>query len=158
MNEDMENQAKALLDGERQEGGERDEGKKQEPMTNPIDQLRELTRGSLKLMRPIRAMGQDVTELRFDFCDLTSREMMEALDSVMVNNMFAISNEQAMALFAATAAKNAPMIEKGAMKVSLYDAKDILTMSAVDAVKAVQLAKLFYSASSQAGNKNISKG
>ena len=157
MSEDMDNRAKAILDGEKQEENE-PQAEPKKPVTDPLTQLRELTRGKLKLMRPIRAMGQDVTELQFDFCDLTSREMLEALDGVMVNNMFAISNEQALALFAATAAKNAPMIDVGAMKARLYDAKDVMQISAVDAVKAVQLAKLFYSASSQVGNQNISKG
>lgn len=135
---------------------ENEEAKKEQENMTPAQQLRELTSGKLILMQPFRAHSQDVTELPFDFCGLTTDEMMTALDSVPVNNLFAISNQQAMALFAATAAKCAPKVE--GTKRRVYDERDIKRgMGAADAVKAVQLAKLFYNASSQAGGQNISK-
>lgn len=155
----LEKQADALLDEEKQ-GAEAGE-KKEEPreISDPAEQLRELCRGTLKLMTPIRAHSQDVNEIKFDFCALTGMEMMDALDSVpTVNNMFGVTNKQAIALFAATAEKCAPMIDDGGKLTKLYDAKDVKgRLGAADAVKAMQLAKLFYNASSQAGNNNISK-
>lgn len=137
-----------------------DEKKEEEQkVQTPAEQLRELCRGKLVLMEPIRARGQDVTELHFDFCALTGNEMMDALDSVPSSrNMFEINNRQAVALFAATAGKCAPADEDGGKNSKLYDAKDVAErIGAADSVKAMQLAKLFYNASSQAGNRNISK-
>lgn len=159
----LEKKADALLD-EKPEGTEAEESQtngkqaEEQAMSDPIDQLRELCRGTMKLMVPIRAHGQDVTEIAFDFCALTGNEMLNALDEVPVNNMFAISNAQAMALFAAAAEKCAPMIEEGGMRSRLYDGKDIKKqLSAPDFTVALRLAKLFYNASGQAGNDNISK-
>lgn len=151
----------AVLDDEQSEENEQQTEKKAEEktITSPIDMLSELCSGTLKLMQPFRARSQDVTEVRFDLCALTGAEIIDALDSAGTNNMFAISNEQAMAIFAVSAAKCAPMIEDGSTKTRLFDVRDIkMRMGAVDCVKAVQIAKLFYNASSQAGNKNISKG
>lgn len=158
-----EKNTSAILDGEEQAAHEEQENgdqKKEKAITNPLELLSELCSGTLNLMKPFRAHSQDVTEVDFDMCALTGAEIIEALDSVPgVNNIFAISNEQAMAIFVASAAKCAPMVEDGGMRTRLYDAKDIKKqMGAVDCVKAVQLAKLFYNASSQAGNRNISKG
>ncbi len=155
-----EAKAKELLDGQENDEDPKEEQEakteaKQEEKT-PGQQLRELTSGKLILLQPFRAHSEDVTEVAFDFCGLTNEEMMAALDTVPVNNILAISNQQAMALFAATAAKCAPDVE--GEKHKLYDARDIRKrMGPADAVKAIQLAKLFYNASSQAGGNNISK-
>lgn len=139
-----------------EEAEEEDEENQKWKSMTPAQRLRELTSGKLKLLKPFRAHSEDVTELEYDFCGLTTEEMMTALDSAPVNNLFAISNQQAMALFAATAAKCAPKVKGEKRRV--YDAIDIKRgMGAADAVKAIQLAKLFYNASSQAGGKNISK-
>lgn len=128
---------------------ENKEAAKPKAVDDPFEQLRELTKGTLKLMKPIRARSQDVTELHYDFCALTGEELMNVLDSDIAGNMFAISNRQALALFAETA---------GSCN-ELVDSKDVIKrISGPDSVKAMQLAKLFYNASSQAGNKNISKG
>lgn len=161
-----EEKAKKLLDEDdkekereepTEETEEEDEEKKPEKPKRPlIDELRELTSGRLTLMQPFRARSEDVTEIRFDFCGLTNEEMMDALDSAPFNNMFTISNSQAIALFCATAAKCAPETEDGRGK--LYDARDVKKrLGPADCVKAVQLAKLFYNASSQAGGNNISR-
>ena len=156
---EMERRADELLDEKAADSGEpktETEGKR--VVDDPGEMLRDLCRGTLKLFQPIRAHGQDVKEIRFDFCALTGIEVMDALDSGKVNNMFTISNGQAIALFAATAEKCAPMIEENGRMTRLYDAKDVLArLSGADSVKAVQLAKLFYNASGQAGNNNISK-
>ena len=153
---EMEKKADALLDGT---SARQEESQEKKTISDPAEQLRELCRGTLKLMNPIRAHSQDVTEIRFDFCGLNGMDMMDALDSVpTVNNMFGITNKQAMALFAATAEKCAPQVSDGGITTRLYDAKDVKSrMSAADAIKAMQLAKLFYNASSQAGNNNISR-
>lgn len=125
------------------------EAEKQNVVDDPFKQLRELTKGTLKLMKPIRARSEDVKELHYDFCALTGEEMMNALDSDTAGNMFAISNKQALALFATTAGNC----------TDLVDDKDIMKrISGPDSVKAIQLAKLFYAASSRAGNKNILNG
>lgn len=156
-----ETKPRAELEGEeKSETKEEQEAKAgKKPVSSPLEQLSILCKGTFKLMQPIRARGEDVTELEFDMCALTGMEIVEALDASPINNMFAISNEQALAVFAASAAKCAPKIEDGYNNLRLYNAKDIIRgIGAVDCVKAVQRAKLFYNASSQAGNKNISNG
>ncbi|MBQ9252245.1 MAG: hypothetical protein IJ188_06395 [Clostridia bacterium] len=164
MAQDLEKKAEELLD-EKTEDKDKDEDSKEskqeksvEAPEDPIEQLRRLCRGKMKLMIPIRSHGQDVTEIEFDFCALTGVEMMNALDTVPANNIFAISNAQAMALFAAAAEKCAPWVEDGGMRSKLYDGKDIRDrLSAPDFTAALRIAKLFYNASGQAGNNNISK-
>lgn len=134
-------------------GQEENEQKKE-----PGEILRELCRGTLKLIQPFRAHSDDVLAVPFDFCDLTGSEMMDALDSAPGKGAFDLSNKQAMALFAATAAKCAPMVQDGNRMTKMYDARDVISrMSAADSVMAVQIAKLFYRASGQAGSNNISK-
>lgn len=156
--------ARALLDDEQQEtpeeSQEKTEEKQDKAIADPAEQLRRLCKGTLKLLFPFRAADEDVKELPFDMCELTGSEIASALDSVLVNNMFAITNEQALAIFALSAAKCAPMIEReSSYRVRMYDAKDIKTrISGVDSIKAVQIAKLFYNASTQEGNRNISNG
>lgn len=163
MGEAIEKKTAMLLDEQDEEQDEaldETEGKPEEPITDPGELLRKLCKGTLKLMFPFRAHGQDVEEIGYDFCELTGAEMIEALDgaNVSANNIFAMTNAQALALFAATAQKCAPMIEDGSMRSKLFDAKDIKKrLSAVDSVKAIQLAKLFYNASGQTGSRNISK-
>lgn len=157
---DTEEEREPDAEAEETEEEEEETGRKkqEEPKKSVIDQLREITSGKLKLMQPFRAHSEDVTELRFDFCRLTNEEMMDALDSAPFNNVFAISNSQAMALFCATAGKCAPEVDDDGHRTRLYDAKDVKKrLGPADSVKAVQLAKLFYNASSQAGGNNISK-
>lgn len=155
--------AAILLDEE--ERDEQDEQDKQtqgqpETITDPAEQLKKLCRGTLKLMFPFRAADRDVEELPFDLCALSGAEIASALDTVPVNNVFAVSNEQALAVFALSAGKCAPMIElEGGYRAKMYDAKDIKArISAVDTISAVRVTKLFYSASTRAGNKNILNG
>lgn len=160
--EENEKKAAKLLDGnaesEKTEATEEKKENKKEEQKDPGQLLRELCRGKLELLQPFRAYSQDVTEIEYDFCALTTEEVMDALDSVPVNNLFAISNQQAMALFATTAGKCAPKVDEEKGSTRLYDAKDIRKrLGPADAVKAVQMAKLFYNASSQAGRKNSSK-
>ncbi len=157
--------ASALLDDkQREEQNEQarseDVRDTEKAIVDPAEQLKKLCRGTLGLMFPFRAFDQDVKELPYDLCALTGAEIAEALDSVLANNMFAITNEQALAVFAESAGKCAPYIERdGGIKTKMYDAKDVVKrISGVDSIKAVQVAKLFYNASTRVGNKNISNG
>lgn len=116
---------------------------------DPEEQLRMFGRGKMELARPILAGGKDVTALQFDFTALTGREMVAALDKDggASMNAFRISDTQAFNLFAAAAGKATEGI----------DATDIRErMSAIDSVKAVQLATVFFSAANRAGNRRIS--
>lgn len=162
-----ENTAAKLLnedtqpDADNEQAPVNDEGKLVGEDGKPLDAgqlLREISKGKIKLLTPLRAHGQDVTELHFDFCALTSIELMDALDSVAVAPAFGVTNSQGLALFAAACEKCAPFISDGGVQARLYDAKDVKTrMSGPDAIGAVQLAKLFYQASNRAGSNNISK-
>ena len=94
-----------------------------------------IERGVMKLKTPIRAGGKDVTELFYDFTELTGWEFVEAMDMDReARNIFSVTEKQALCLFAATAGKQTPGI----------DATDIRKrMGVADAVKAVQLATVF---------------
>lgn len=160
--EDMEKKADEMLDEETESTTEEENKPAQKGMSpeEAIDALRRECRGTLRLMVPFKARGEDVKEVPFDFCALTGTEMMDALDEVPVNNILAITNAQAMSLFAAAAAKCAPRIDDEEGKgFRLYDAKDIRKrLSGPDSTAAVRIAKLFYSASGQAGANNIWRG
>lgn len=130
------------------EAGEFTEAEKKQAVTDPNEQLRKLAHGKMELEITIRAGGKDVTELEYDFQKLTGWEYAEAMDSDnSATNMFRISSRQALALFASAAGKATPGI----------DATDIKErMGSTDAIKAVQLATIFFVAAARAGNKRIS--
>lgn len=152
-----ENKRAAELLDEKKESAASTEAEKKQAISDPGEQLRKLCSGTMTLMYPFKSHDQEVTEIKYDFCGLSGSEMMDALDSANANNIFNISNAQAMALFAATAAKCAPYIEDGNIRSRMFDAKDVKArMGAADAVKAIQLAKLFYHAAGQAANRNTS--
>ena len=106
-------------------------------------------KGVLELLQPIRAAGQDVIKLVYDFTRLTGMEYAEAMDSdPQADQVFRITNRQALALFAAAAAKDTPHVDK----------KDILERIGVaDAMKGAQLATLFFVTSTRSGNLRISR-
>lgn len=170
MSEELE-KAKALLDAEEGAAAEEETGKEAQEETAGAQgakekksaaemgqELRELCRGKRELLVPFRAHGQDVKEMEYDFFSMTGMEMLDALDSDMVNNVLAISNKQALAIFAAAAAKRAPVIEENGFKTRLYDAKDVRErLSPADCVAAIRIAKLFYQASGQTGSNYTSK-
>lgn len=116
---------------------------------DPEVQLQKFSRGKIRLATPILASDKDVTELIYDFAALTGRELVAALDKsgAVGVNAFRITDTQAFELFAAAAGKATAGI----------DATDIRErMGAVDSVKAVQLATVFFSAANRAGNRRIS--
>lgn len=109
-------------------------------------QLEKYACGELELAEPIRAGGEDVTKLSFNFRKLKALEVMDALDNGRGTNAFRLTNRQALLLFAIAAAKETDKL----------DERDIAErMGAEDAIKAVQLATTFFSIASRAGDKRF---
>lgn len=108
----------------------------------------ELAKGTLKLKKPIRAASTDVTELKYDFDNLTGWEYAEAMDAdPNARTVFKVTARQAMSLFAMSAAKENEKI----------DATDIREqMGVADTMKAVQLTTLFLAVSAKAEKENTS--
>ena len=106
-------------------------------------------KGVLKLEKPIRAGGEDVNELPYDFTALTGMEYADAMDADPNSaNLFRITSRQALNLFAMAAAKETRKADK----------RDILErIGTSDALKGIQLASLFFNISTKAGNLRISK-
>ena len=106
-------------------------------------------KGRLRLETPILAGDEEITELVYDFSVLTGMEYIDAMDSDQnAAQIYRITYRQALALFAIAAAKQS----------DLLDMKDIISrIGATDAVEAVQLATLFFTASTRAGHLRISK-
>jgi len=106
-------------------------------------------KGRLRLETPITANDQEVTELVYDFTDITGMEYVAAMDSdPNALQIFKITYRQGLALFAAAAAKHTENV----------DSRDIIErIGMTDAVEGVQLATLFFSASTRAGRLRISK-
>lgn len=118
-----------------------------------IEQMQEETllkiaSGTLKLATPIRSGGADVTELQYDFGKMTGLEYADAMDSDKKSqNMFVMTQKQALALFAKAAGK----ANKG------MDETDILErLGGVDAMEATQLAMYFFKVSAQIKNRRTS--
>lgn len=106
-------------------------------------------KGRLRLEKPIQSGDEEITELIYDFTEMTGVEYTDAMDSDQnaVGN-YRITYRQALALFAKAAAKQTERL----------DMQDILSKIGVtDAVEAVQLATLFFNASTRAGRLRISK-
>ena len=126
------------------------EKKKAPNLENADEAVKTLSRGKLKLFKPFLADDEEITELVYDFENLGGPEMVRAMDRGAQNggNAFRITSEQALELFIASAGK----------ETEGCDAADVRRgLSSVDAVKAVQLATVFFVASSQAGNARITK-
>ena len=106
-------------------------------------------KGRLSLETPIMAGDEEITELAYDFTELTGMEYTDAMDSdPNAQQIYRITYRQALALFAKAASKQTDKI----------DMRDIIErMGMTDAVEAVQLATLFFSASTRAGRLRISK-
>ena len=106
-------------------------------------------KGVLALETPIKAGDAEITELQYDFTALTGLEYTDAMDSdTNVTANYRISYRQGLALFAKAAAKQTERV----------DMNDIVSQIGVtDAVEGVQLATLFFNASTRAGRMRISK-
>ena len=103
--------------------------------------------GTLELAVPIEDGEKVYRELKYDFAALKGLEIVRAIDDgsgSRRNSNFRLSDEQALHLFAAAAAK----------ATGGLDAKDIIErMGAMDSIVAVQAAALFFNISSQGGVK-----
>ena len=105
--------------------------------------------GRLKLEKPITARDKEVEELIYDFTDMTGLEYTEAMDGgKRSDNIYVITYRQALNLFAKAAAKKTEDLDE-------HDIVERLGMT--DALEAVQLATLFFSASTRAGRRRILK-
>jgi len=106
-------------------------------------------KGRLRLETPILANDEEITELVYDFTDITGMEYVAAMDSdPNAMQIFKITYRQGLALFATAAAKHTESV----------DTRDIMErIGMTDAVEGVQLATLFFSSSTRAGRLRISK-
>lgn len=106
-------------------------------------------KGVLALETPIMAGEEEVTELEYDFTRLTGLDYTDAMDSDLnAQQIYRITYRQALALFAKAAAK----------ETSALDMRDILErIGATDALEGVQLATLFFTATTRAGRMRISR-
>ena len=106
-------------------------------------------KGRLKLETPITMGDRTVDELCYDFTDMTGLEYTEAMDIDRSADMvYRITYRQALALFARSAAKHTDNV----------DMRDIMeNLGVTDALEGVQLATLFFNASTRAGRMRISK-
>ncbi len=106
-------------------------------------------KGRLRLETPITAMDEEITELVYDFTELTGMEYVDAMDTDPNSiNTFRSTYKQNLALFAQAAAKQTEGV----------DMRDIMEQIGVtDAVEGAQLAALFFNASTRAGRLRISK-
>ena len=108
-------------------------------------------KGRLALETPFISHDKEIKELVYDFTTLTGIEYTDAMDSDKNANSGAyqrITYRQALALFAKAAAKQTEYV----------DMEDIISrIGGTDAVKGVQLATLFFTASTRAGRLRISK-
>lgn len=115
----------------------------------PEEMARMCRKGKLKLESPILASGKEVSELEYDFGKLTGWDFANAVDGAASakSSAFRLTQRQALMLFAAAAEKCNDGV----------DAEDIKRrMSIDDAIKATQIAALFFNTSSQAGNLRMS--
>lgn len=130
------------------EKGKKGKKKQQDSITDDV--VREMSHGKLILGEPFTADDVEITELHFDFMNLTGIEMMDAIDRGATDkgSAFRISNRQALELFIASAAKETEGVDAGDIRRGL---------SPMDSVKAVQLATVFFVTSSQAGNSRIKR-
>ena len=121
------------------------EREKQEEAINLV--IEQYGSGKMELMTPIKSRDKEITELEWDFTILTGKEYVQALDADRsAPNAFTLTNTQALAFFAAAAARKTPGLDT-------RDIRDRLGMQ--DAVKAIQLAQVFYAACNRAGNARI---
>ena len=106
--------------------------------------------GRFKLSKPIRSNGRDVTELAFDFTQITGVEFADIMDKARnkAPDAYNISAPQALALFAEAAAKATKDIDK-------YDIIGGLSIN--DAIKATQVAELFFRSVSRQGDERITR-
>ena len=157
MEETKKRDAETVLgDEENGQTGNKNKAQNQRPkgIITPDEALRlmkETFKGTLELVVPMRGGGRALGEIDYDLMNLTSAELMEALDSTeQNNNIYLITHRQAMAVFAASAAK---------LNGGVFDTRDILTrLSGVDGMRAERITKAFWNASCRVVSSNTLNG
>jgi len=124
------------------------------PKINPFDPdeaAKSIRHGKLILAEPIEDGEQKYEELEYDFGAMKGLELARALDfGDGPKDSFRLTDVQALNYFACAAAK--------CQKPGGLDATDIRErIGGMDAIKAIQLATVFFRASSRAGDKRLSK-
>lgn len=142
---------------ETQEGAEAVQAanKKAKPPVDPFDPEKAaeaVKHGILRLAEPIYDGEKEYNELEYDFGALKGLEMARALDfGDGPKDSFRLTDVQALNYFACAAAKCQNL--SGGL-----DATDIRErIGGMDAIKAIQLATVFFRASSRAGDRRLSK-
>lgn len=142
-----------------EQGTEKREEETKKKIADQMEELRRISReaqeaqaagkGVLRLENPMSVRDHEVKELVYDFNVLTGLEYTSAMDTDPTSTqIFRITYRQALALFAKSAAKQTEDV----------DERDILEqIGMTDAVEGVQLATLFFNASTRAGRMRISK-
>lgn len=152
--EDVENAAGATEENAGENTVNSDKPKTKRPVPGSrewIDMAVEESRsGKFKLSKPIRANGRDVEALEFDFTKITGVEFADIMDRSRnkAPDAYNISAPQALALFAEAAAKATGGVDK-------FDI--IGGMSIMDAIKAAQVAELFFRSVSRQGDERITR-
>ena len=117
----------------------------------PLKMAQNIGKGKMQLCSPIMDGERKYDELKFDFTALTGWEFARAMDTGAPRGGGSITNltdAQAMALFAAAAAKCTDGL----------DATDIRErMGAMDAIGAINTASLFFRSSLMATSLRITK-
>lgn len=125
---------------------ENQEDNKQKQIETAKKVLDSTAKGTFKLSSPIRAAGADLDTLEYDFTKLTGWELVEAMDTdEKARSVFKITQKQALCVFATAAAKCTK-------NVDVTDIKE--RIGAADALRAVQLATVFLTASARAVSQN----
>ena len=117
---------------------------------DPAEIANSVKRGRLTLSEPIMDGSKQYDELEFDFGKLRGLEVAQALDfGTGAKDAFRLNDVQALNYFACAAAK---CQEPGGL-----DATDIRErIGGMDAIKAIQLATIFFRSSSRAGDRRLS--
>lgn len=118
--------------------------------TMPLKMAENLGKGKMKLYAPIVDGEKSYDEISYDFTKMTGWEFAKALDSGVTGmngrNTTTLTDVQALALFAAAAAKCTPGL----------DATDIKErLGAMDAIGAINIASLFFKSSLMAASLRI---
>ena len=128
----------------------RDEQPKKAPAFDPLEAAETISKGKFKLKAPIQDGEKQYDTLTYDFNALTAWELAKAIDAGTTGRgeSFNLTDTQALAIFAAAAAKCTDGL----------DATDIRErMNAADGIAAIRVAQIFFRGSSLAGSLRFTK-
>lgn len=124
---------------------------KNTPIMTPFEAVQKITKGKIKLFKPIQDGDKVHEELNYDFNELTGWELARAIDGGESRDPFAknLTDTQALSLFAVAAAKCTEGLDERDIKERL---------GAMDAITAIRTATLFFNGSLMAGSMNTTNG